>query len=301
MFVRPTWHDLSPSVEGANGRYLISYGKAQTSLTLPKPNTELSSAIAVQRLDWPHIANNGFAPHGEKFVWLANTNLSLIPGDCAYDFNTESHWVVTAARTTPNAEQYRAIKVGYQGSVSESNVVLDIPGFQPHAGGICFDEDKNRFPLAYGVDNNTASNTLWGNHVTYANVTTPLVFGPGCGGTERIAFSGSQHIGDEFGEVHLLGAGAGTAAFLAISLRSLSTPLASAGMPGCVLSLDPMAPHFIGTLFALTGATGRASVRLPIPGFANPDSVYFQWFMLDPSANRAGVTATRGLQVRFNR
>ena len=87
-------------------------------------------------------------------------------------------------------------------------------------------------------------------------------------------------------------------AFLVIGLSdtvwgpfTLPLPLAGFGAPGCFLRVSLDFPFL-----AVTGASGAASVSLPIPaGLAG--TVYSQWIVLDPAANALGFAFSEGRRI----
>ncbi|MCA8949467.1 MAG: hypothetical protein KDE27_08180, partial [Planctomycetes bacterium] len=114
-------------------------------------------------------------------------------------------------------------------------------------------------------------------------------------------WTGSLALGSEFGRIELVQAPSNTGAFLIASLATAATPLASFGLPGCTLLVDPAAPDHLATAFLQTNNVGEAGLDLPIPGFVPRTSIFFQWALLEPGSNAAGARLTRGLDVAFRR
>ncbi|MCR9246336.1 MAG: hypothetical protein NXI31_14990 [bacterium] len=291
-------HEVGPKVEGANGRYLVSFGLR--TIQSVKPTSVLSTHITAQRIDWPHADVNGRRVHAERIIYSAGQNQQL-PGTLGFDLDSESHWVMTYARTTNGSERLLASKIGFDGIETERLAAYEVSGFDPVPGGVCYDPDNERFAIAFAVDNNTASNTLWGTHVTYENTTAPAEYGNGCHPTADPVWNGSQALGSEFGTIEVVQAPTNTGAFLVASLGAGANPLSGYGMPGCDFLVDASASKYLATAFFVTNNVGRATMNLPIPGYLPRTDLYFQWFLLEPNANPAGARGTRGLRVQYRR
>ena len=69
-------------------------------------------------------------------------------------------------------------------------------------------------------------------------------------------------------------------------------------MPGCIQYVVPL-----DTRFVLASAQGTASLRQTVPDDRAFLGVpfYFQWWLLDPDANRLGVTTTAGGRATVGR
>ncbi|MCA8952273.1 MAG: hypothetical protein KDE27_22370, partial [Planctomycetes bacterium] len=130
-----SYHEVAPAVAGANGRYVVTYGLRQPLTS--KPSSDLATHIAAQRLDWGHGDVNGIRPHAESIVYSGGQNQQQ-NGAVGFDLETESHWVLTYARTTSGSERLLASKIGYDGLETERRAAYDVPGFQPAPGGVCY-------------------------------------------------------------------------------------------------------------------------------------------------------------------
>ncbi|HKB16545.1 MAG TPA: hypothetical protein VKF62_10795, partial [Planctomycetota bacterium] len=72
---------------------------------------------------------------------------------------------------------------------------------------------------------------------------------------------------------------------------TLPLPLAGFGAPGCLLRVSLDIP-----ILAVTGASGEASVALPIPpGLTG--TAYSQWIVSDPTANALGLAFSDGRKI----
>ncbi len=290
-------HEVGPDVAGADGRYLVTYGHNQSPLN--KPTGIRSTYIRARRIDWPHNAVHASFPAPSRSLY-GGTLAGQIPGSVAYDLESRSHWVTTYATTNAGSEKLLMSKVGYDGNWTEHVVLYDVPGFQPIPGGVSYDEDNERFAVAFHVDNNTSTNLLMGNYVTYEQMSTSI-YGTACHPTANISWFGDHALGFEFGRVQVAQAPAYTSAFLVASLGGASTSLQPFGMPGCTLLVDVNPPMHLATAFFVTSVVGRAAMDLPIPGFLPPADLHFQWALLEPGVNPTGMRTTRGLRVQARR
>lgn len=126
-------------------------------------------------------------------------------------------------------------------------------------------------------------------------------YGAGCvgsnGGTPTIGHVGLPRLGRSF-TVTLSNGPASAATLLAIGVSSTVLPLATEGMPGCTLYLDP-----IVTPFLVTNGAGGATFRQAVP--VSPRLIgrpfYFQWFAVDPPANTRGLIASDGGRATVGR
>ncbi|MGE0141955.1 MAG: DUF4397 domain-containing protein [Planctomycetota bacterium] len=128
------------------------------------------------------------------------------------------------------------------------------------------------------------------------------VSGVSCG-PQIGASPSSFDYGEEFA-ITVSGGGASASAILNLgdsnqSLGSLGLPfdLTALGAPGCFLSTNVWVSHPL-TL----DASGQSAVGFLIPraAFGGLPDVYCQFFVLEPSANALGVTASNVLQLRAN-
>lgn len=289
--------EMQPKVAGANGRYLVAF--AEKPWGGFKPSQASGRRVAARRIRWQHADANGFFAHVEQ-VLLSSSSQVFEMGDCAFDTNSESHWIVTATDITPNGEQLIGTKVGFDGGTVEQVLAHDIGGFKARHGGVSFDDDNEEFVLAFGVDNNTSSNTLWTTRITYESVPAPQVYGGNCSGATT-SFQGSQHVGGEFETFRLNSTFPNGVVLFSASLGMVSAPLDAFGMTGCNLAINPLSGQLLGNVAFVTDAAGNANYVLPIPSTIPPVEVFTQWAVLDPAANPAGVTTTSGLSVRFGR
>ena len=124
-------------------------------------------------------------------------------------------------------------------------------------------------------------------------------YGTGCAtGTlaPAISATGRPFPGSLDFVVRLAGATPGTRAYLMLGVLPLALPLASVGMTGCTLLVQPL--DLIGT--AATPA-GGAALRLPIPpsNALVGAAVFTQWITVAPGANPTGLLASDGGRIAF--
>lgn len=138
--------------------------------------------------------------------------------------------------------------------------------------------------------------------ISTAKVLEPAVFtfGEACGPASRAprwSFPNLPASNTTF-RPSLVGGPPGAAAFLVVGFNRavlggapLPTPLDLIGMPGCALQLAPLAtiPTTLDAQGAGTIATAIANYTAPLAHLA-----YGQWFVLDPTANALGVSASPG-------
>ncbi|MCR9246535.1 MAG: hypothetical protein NXI31_15995 [bacterium] len=290
----PDFHAVAPRIAGTDGRYLLTFGAHRT--TAQKPAGILSERILARRIDWSLSANSPSYPHPTALLEIDGGNY-LVPGDCAFDLDTRSHWVVLHARDLFNQQRLCATKVGYNGRVVEHTEPYVVPGFQPLPGGVSYDQDNERFVLAFPVETGLSTNTLWGTHVTYENVVPPGFAGAGCHPRADLQWVGDQKIGSEHNRIEVVQAPPLIGSFLIASLGPDSVPLAGYGMPGCTLVVDAATPRFLFSLFRFTNTAGIGRLPLPLPPGLTPLDLHFQWFLLETGVNPAGARATNGLRV----
>ncbi|MFN3244048.1 MAG: hypothetical protein ACE37K_21255 [Planctomycetota bacterium] len=288
-------HELSPKVAGADGRYLVSYARRDN--TANKPLNIQGDEVVARRLDWEHSAQNGTLPHPAQV--LATTPLfTMQVADCAFDLDSGSHWSVLTSDY--GAGTVQASKLGYDGMVSEQNTAWAVAGSTPEDGGICYDPVSNRFALAFGVDNGSATQPIWATWQNYVALTPPTLLGSNCANA-NVSHQGTQHIGSEWETFRVDTALPGRFVIFGASLAPANAPLDSLGMTGCVLSVDPTAPNLLGTVLMYADNVGDAEITLAIPSAMGPFELFTQWFVLETGANPAGILATHGLRTPFGK
>jgi hypothetical protein len=288
-------HHLTPHVAGSFGRYEVAFVETAFAQAPFKTTATAGHQLAAERVDW----SPGTSPvnHPQRDLSGPGTAATLRVGGIAYDPETRSHWALTASSDITGTAY--VVRTGFRGFETERrNLWLQIPlAGAGTAGGICFDPDANRFPVAFGVQTGTGAG-LHGNHFTYVGATPVTASGTSCS-TGTIAWNGSQQIGAEFGAVALTSAPASLPAIVGVSLATLDLNLISIGMPGCRLLIDTAAPSFLTTFATVTSANGAATVSLPLPESLPFATLWFQWFHFDLGANPLDLVSTQRLRVEI--
>ncbi|MGH7150644.1 MAG: FG-GAP repeat domain-containing protein, partial [Planctomycetota bacterium] len=135
-------------------------------------------------------------------------------------------------------------------------------------------------------------------------------FGMGCSGSSgtppRIGATGAPAIGATF-SLHVSSASGGTVAALLIGASNttwygipLPLDLSFLGLPACSLLVSPDFAVFAPTI-GVGPTAGHATVGGVIPGNAAllGQSVFAQWFVVEPGFGPPPVVFTRGVQVTF--
>lgn len=286
--------EVSPTIEGADGRYLVTFGIR--ALTNYKPDGPESAYIGATRVDWEHGTLTAVVPYGQRTLFQSSTN-DMLAGSCAFDSTTKSHWVVTYARVHGGATEFFTARVGHDGLVSEFQFPYDVPGHAPRPGGACFDRTNGRFAFAFVVDTGGVSHTMWGNYMTYQPGGTWYNYGNGCDADALLYWSGSYNRGSEFGSINLVRVRPLSGIFLVASTAPSAVGLGPYGMPGCELLVDAGAPNHLATMFLFSDINGEARLPLALPSQIAPFQLHCQAFVRDPAANAAGIDTTSGLNV----
>ena len=180
--------------------------------------------------------------------------------------------------------------------------VLFPGGRLPLHSGVAFDDDAGRFVVAAALQPTlpTQPGSVQLDAMLYDAVLPVVFYGTGCT-PARVAWSGSQHVGDEFTRLSLLQGQPSSAVFLTLATTPANVDLAFAGMPGCFLLANPGGPGGVGTVSGFSDAGGRFDLPLPLPETLGPIGLRVQAFQLAPGANAAGIVATRGVRVELGR
>ncbi|MCA8951480.1 MAG: hypothetical protein KDE27_18375 [Planctomycetes bacterium] len=284
-------HRLGPKVEGQRGRYLVAYGDLRR-LGVPKAAAQLGRSMVAERFDWP----NGGAPVSQPPVVFHGPGMTqqMIIGDVAYDADTDSQWTILDLDVIDS--YIRVHRVGMTGNLLETGFVSFIPVGSTHngLGGICYDDDGNHFPFAYGVPLDGAANAVFGRYLDYPAEAATMLGGPTCrpilprwegrDANDNVIPDNDQQIGNEFGHVVVEGTPAGTLHFLLLSTATANVGIFDPSVgAGCRLLIDNGA-GFIGALPLAIGAT--ADWNVPLPEFVPAFTLHTQDWFLDPTDGR---------------
>lgn len=275
--VTPKQHQLGPIVEGASGRYAVVFSTVDVASTNFKTALITGKQLHVERFDW---VDGATIPSGNQpNVTLRNSiDRRWEAGGIGYDTNTESHWACAYRSTGPGTGSLYYARVGYNGEPTEGGILASGTGWVGLGGACVFDDDSNDFLYAYALSIG-ASNTVFGHTLTYEMVSPPSTFGVSCSNAS-LDWTGSQQIGSEFGRVSVSGAPP-----LAVHIMLAATTTANVPVthpivfPGCRLFVMAAGPGYLGAFPTAIGA--NADWQLPLPGFLDSQSLYFQDWYLD--------------------
>ncbi|MCA8953023.1 MAG: hypothetical protein KDE27_26160 [Planctomycetes bacterium] len=288
-------HDeITPAIAGEQGRYLVTYGNYVGSTW--KPAGPGANEVAATRVDWPHGTLSAQKPYGQRVLAPA-VGFDFRAGDCAFDWESASHWGVTYTRVGATVGQFRAVRIGFDGEQVEEVYPYLANGYQPYPGGMVFDEDHNRFTFAFFVDTGGASNTLWANHLTYPSAPLSSNYGTNCHAGSWLLWENYNRRGNENGAIRLVQARPLSGVFLVASTASAAIALDPYGIPGCSALVDGSPSIHLATMVQVTNANGEFNLPLPLPSQMPVFDLHLQAFVVDPNANAAGLEPTHGLLV----
>jgi hypothetical protein len=294
-----TQHRLTPNVAGQTGRYLVSYVATPFASAPFQTTATTGHAWAAERVDW--TPGNAPTNHDSRMLEGPHAQPDLRLGSAAYDTTTQSHWAITAQSEGGGGTREAFVaRTGFQGLQTERRTLYAPASAseQGLAGGITFDSDADEFVVAFGRESSGSSGTVYGNRFAYVTPAALQTSGVACS-SATIAWNGSQQIGAQFPGVALANAPATVPAILAVSFGTLDLNLTFLGMNGCRLLVDSGAPNFLGTVTAVTSASGNASIPLPLPEPLAGADLWFQWFHFDLGANPLNLVSTQRLRVEI--
>jgi hypothetical protein len=271
---RPSVNQLA---EGGSNFSWVVFSTVDVASTNFKTALITGKQLQVERFDW---VDGATIPSGNQpNVTLRNSiDRRWEAGGIGYDTNTESHWACAYRSTGPGTGSLYYARVGYNGEPTEGGILASGTGWVGLGGACVFDDDSNDFLYAYALSIG-ASNTVFGHTLTYEMVSPPSTFGVSCSNAS-LDWTGSQQIGSEFGRVSVSGAPP-----LAIHIMLAATTTANVPVthpivfPGCRLFVMAAGPGYLGAFPTAIGA--NADWQLPLPGFLDSQSLYFQDWYLD--------------------
>ena len=278
-----TDHQLGPVVEGSDGRYAVAFATVDVAYTPYKTSLISGKALQVERFDWAHGVS---APSGNKAPMQirANTDRRWEATGLGYDSNDDSHYAVGFRAVSPGVPAAYFARVGFNGEVTEGglgggSVLYYVASQRPTMVSCVFDNDSGDFLFAYGVDDNTSTQPVYGHALEYAAVTPDSVSGTGCS-TATIAWIGNQQIGAEFNYLWINNPGTPVGHFPIVSLGTTDLLIVDpAVFPGCRLLVQATGPNYLATLPFQFGETVDYTIALP--EFLDPMTLYFQDWMFD--------------------
>lgn len=278
----PTLHQLGPVVEGQGGRYAVVFTTADTAVINFKTGLITGYDLYTERFDW---ANTASSPTVKPAVHMrGNTTRIWESTGCAYDTNDDSHWAIGFRAVSPGTPTAYYGVVGYNGRATQGpvgTILYSVSTDTPTEVACTYNNDTGNFHFAYGVDDGTATQPIFGDTLTY-NAPTPYSnSGTSCS-TESIYWSGNQQIGAEFNRLYISGAPANAVHIPLMSLGSVDALLLNPSVQvGCRILINPSAGPYLGQLPLSIGSS--ASYQIALPETLPNTTVYLQDWFLDPA------------------
>jgi hypothetical protein len=288
-------HRIGPKVEGQRGRYLVCCG-ALSRAGVGKPDAVMGRSMIVQRFDWP--AGGAITTQSWRTIRGPFPEQRMLIGDVAYDTDTDSHWAILDLDTVDG--YMRIHRVGLGGRFLEEQWVSGVPVGLSHngLGGVCYDDDGNRFCLCWGIPSDVPQNPVSGDYLVFPAEPAPSNMGPTCvpimphwegrDQSGNLIAGNDQQIGNQFCRVTVGGTPAGALHFLVLSTATAFVPLVHPSVAGGCIQLVDMGPAMIGILDVRIGAD--VYWELALPETLAPFTLYCQDVFLDPAVNRYYTT-----------
>jgi hypothetical protein len=262
-------HRILAKVEGQRGRFLVAYA-AVPRAGVAKGAALQGKSMVAERFDWPVAgAATSMAPH--TFRGPAALQQMII-ADVAYDADTDSHWTVMDLDTVDG--YLRLHRLGHTGALLVEQPVSGIAVGETHngLGGICYDDDGNRYALAYGTPIDGTLNPVYGQYFTYPAEVAPSLMGPTCrpilpqwegrDQSGHLVPDNDQQIGNQFGFLRVSGTPAGSLHFMVLSTATAFVPLVHPSVGGGCMQLVSTGAGFLGILPVRVGSDVEWNVPL---------------------------------------
>jgi len=124
-------------------------------------------------------------------------------------------------------------------------------------------------------------------------------YGNGCGsGPLTIVGSGTPNLTKKFG-LHMINGRASSGGFVLVGAVQKNLNLASIGMPGCTLYLDPV--FSAGVAFGPKGVSAALSFGVPNNPYFVGKTIYGQGANIDPGSNVLNLTVSQGTTITFGK
>jgi hypothetical protein len=277
-----------PALDGMGTRFLLTW---QTTSTSPVALNRISA----QRFDLAGAAAPTFGP----VRTVANTPLltTFSRRDVAYDWMTQSHWVVgfhTRAALAPGTSGW-LVRLGHTGGITETTDLDALHGTDTllpcscHSGVL---PTGSHFAAAFGVTG--ATHQVLHRRLDYELQAGVSYYGTSCAPGTTLGDGHPPYAGSEFYRMNVF-APAGTICLHAIGLAPNAISLDPIGMLGCNMLVDSIAM----TAVVADPGTGLASATYALgdsPVFLG--DLYAQWFWIDAAANPHGWRSSVGARVR---
>ena len=281
-----TANATGPAIDGLGSRFLVTW---QSTVGSPL----VIRRINAQRFD----LLVGQTPVFQTVKTVASTPslTTFSRRDMAYDWGTQSHWVVAyhAHSALAPSSTGRLVRLGHTGSIVESvdcNAVQGSDTELPCAAHSGVLTTGSHFAAGYATPGTIGS--FAHRRLDYSPSAGVTFYGSSCRtvtmGDGHPPYAGSQYYSSSvFTQVP------GTFAIQAIGFGPVSTPLTSVGMTGCMLLADPVV-----TTSVVADGAGIATVIYSLPD--DPvflGDLYGQWFWVESGANPLGVVSGGGLVI----
>jgi hypothetical protein len=285
-------HVTRPLVAGDLDDYWVTWGG-----TADLQQTEANELFAAT-IHWDSVAQPPAAIAAPRSVAgpLA-VGQTLVPTDLEFDTSTWSHAALTYLErsTTSGATRTRArvARLGGTGGVTETATLFDVVGQDAAGPSAIYHRGGQRFHVASGAAQSGAAVRVHG--FDYPADALLSFAGAGCGsawvGAPR-PYAGTRNF-----HLTLNGATPSSPALYWFSLDSAQIPLASIGLAGCTLWVDPSSVFFL-SVPVVTNASGSFRLDLPLPD-APPffGDVYYQVIYRAPGANALDLALTAAGQI----
>jgi len=281
-------HRILPKVEGQRGRYLVAYA-AVPRAGVTKAAALQGKSMVAQRFDWP---TGGAATSLPPRTFRGPALLQqMIIADVAYDADTDSHWTVMDLDTVDG--YLRVHRLGHTAGLLVEQIVSGVPVGEVHngLGGICYDDDANRFVLAYGIPLDGPMNPVYGQYFTFPAEVAPSLMGPTCRpilpqweGRDQNGNpvpDNDQQIGDQFTHLRVTGTPVGAIHFMMLSTATAFVPIIDPAVGNGCMQLLGLGAGFLGVLPVRVGSDVEWPVLLleTLPAF----TLHAQDVFLDPA------------------
>lgn len=222
---------------------------------------------------------------------------TLVPTDLEFDTSTWSHAALTyLERSTASGAtrtKARVARLGGTGGVTETATLFDVVGQDAAGPSAIHHRAGQRFHVASGAAQSGGAVRVHG--FDYPADALISFAGAGCGsawvGAPR-PYAGTRNF-----HLTLNAATPSSPALYWFSLGSAQIPLASLGLTGCTLWVDPSSVFFL-SVPVVTNAAGSYQLDLPLPD-APPyfGDVYYQVIYRAPGANALDLALTAAGQI----
>jgi hypothetical protein len=284
-------HLIAPVVDGCDGRWLVGYQSVSSIDEPGKIDGDRGQKVYTQRFDWAEGIGSPTGVANSRYL-VGGFDRDYRLDSVAHDTVTRSHWLPVARSWTSNT--VRAYLLGHDG---ETRFVHDVTSGAALPAAVAFDDDGNRFLIAYAQAVAGGGQRVDCRAWVYPTQATPSIYGSQCG-AGLMSWLNAFRIGSEFPLVRLLNGPANAFAMLMFSFDDANVALAPFGLPGCTLLIDPSQGTYIGAATFVTNAAGFASLSLPLPSTVTGFDLYFQWAVAQPAAP-SGFATSQGLAVEI--